>query len=72
MSGPKAGVWCDFATNAKGRDLVSLAAYVNSQSRHEAARWLQGNIMLKNRICGSATGAPTRWASRIAGHGAGA
>jgi putative DNA primase/helicase len=47
VSGPKIGVWCDFATGAKGGDLVSLVAYVKSLSRPEAARWLQANIMRK-------------------------
>jgi hypothetical protein len=44
-SGPKIGVWCDFATNAKGGDLISLVAYVKSLPRAEAARWLRINFM---------------------------
>jgi putative DNA primase/helicase len=45
VSGPKAGVWSDFAANAKGGDLVSLVAYLKSLSRPEAARWIQEHIM---------------------------
>ena len=41
ISGPKAGVWSDFATGAKGGDLISLVGYVKSLSRLEAARWLR-------------------------------
>ena len=41
ISGPKAGVWSDFATSAKGGDRLSLVSYVKSLSRGEAARWLQ-------------------------------
>jgi hypothetical protein len=47
VSGPKVGVWCDFADNAKGGDPVGLVAYVKSLSRPEAARWLRANIMLR-------------------------
>jgi hypothetical protein len=47
VSGPKVGVWCDFADNAKGGDPVGLVAYVKSLSRAEAARWLRANIMLQ-------------------------
>jgi hypothetical protein len=46
VSGPKVGVWCDFAANAKGSDPLSLVAYVKSVSRAEAARWLRTNFML--------------------------
>jgi hypothetical protein len=48
ISGPKAGIWSDFATGAKGGDLVSLVAYLKSLSRRDAFRWLRDNIFKKN------------------------
>jgi hypothetical protein len=44
ISGLKAGVWADFATNDRGGDLASLAAYIKSLSHVEAVRWLRENI----------------------------
>ena len=41
ISGPKAGVWSDFATSDKGGDPLSLVSHVKWISRGEAARWLQ-------------------------------
>lgn len=34
------GAWGDFADDAKGGDMVSLAAYIRSEGNGEAARWL--------------------------------
>jgi putative DNA primase/helicase len=34
------GAWADFADDAKGGDLVSLAAYIRHEGNGEAARWL--------------------------------
>ena len=34
----RSGKWCDFATNDKGGDVVSLAAYLAGSSQIEAAR----------------------------------
>jgi putative DNA primase/helicase len=34
------GAWADFADDAKGGDLVSLAAYIRREGNGEAARWL--------------------------------
>lgn len=34
------GKWADFATDARGGDLISLTAYVNHRSQIDAARWL--------------------------------
>jgi hypothetical protein len=48
ISGQKAGIWSDFATGAKGGDLVSLVAYLKSLSRRDAFRWLRDNIFKKN------------------------
>jgi putative DNA primase/helicase len=48
ISGPKAGFWSDFATDAKGGGLVSLVAYVKSLSRRNAIRWLRKNIFNKD------------------------
>ncbi len=44
-SGPKVGVWSDFASNAKGGDLIGLVAYVKDLSRAEAARWIRTRFM---------------------------
>jgi len=44
ISGPKAGVWSDFATNANGGDSLRLVSYVKSLSRAEAARWIKANV----------------------------
>ncbi len=54
ISGPKAGIWSDFATGAKGGDLVSLVAYLKSMSRRNAIRWLRKNIFNKNSKIASA------------------
>lgn len=35
------GRWADFATGDRGRDVISLAGYLWSLRRLEAARWLQ-------------------------------
>jgi hypothetical protein len=37
-AGPRVGVWADFATGHKGRDVISLAAYLFGLSQTEAAR----------------------------------
>lgn len=34
------GAWADFAADVKGRDLISLAAYIRGGSNSEAALWL--------------------------------
>lgn len=34
------GAWGDFADDAKGGDLVSLAAYIRGEGNGEAARWM--------------------------------
>lgn len=34
------GAWADFADDARGGDLVSLAAYIRHEGNGEAARWL--------------------------------
>ena len=34
------GAWCDFATNDKGGDVISLCAYLLSCSQHEAAQYI--------------------------------
>lgn len=44
ISGPKAGVWSDFATSDKGGDLLMLVSHVKRISRGEAARWIKANI----------------------------
>jgi hypothetical protein len=44
VSGPKSGVWADFAANTKGRDFISLVAYLKSLSRADAVRWIRANI----------------------------
>jgi hypothetical protein len=36
----KSGRWADFATDDRGRDLISLIAYLKSISQYEAARGL--------------------------------
>lgn len=36
----KTGAWGDFAADVKGRDLISLAAYIRGGSNSEAALWL--------------------------------
>ena len=55
ISGPNAGFWSDFAASAKGRDLVSLVAYLKSLSRRDAFRWLRENIFNKNSLSASAS-----------------
>lgn len=40
LEGERAGAWCDFATGARGGDLVSLAAATAGISQSEAARRL--------------------------------
>jgi hypothetical protein len=40
LHGPRAGVWCDFATGERGGDIISLAAAVWTVSQAEAARRL--------------------------------
>jgi len=37
VSGPRAGVWADFATGDKGGDIISLAAYLFELSQTSAA-----------------------------------
>jgi hypothetical protein len=54
ISGQKAGIWSDFATGAKGGDLVSLVAYLKSLPRRDAVRWLRDNIFKKNSRCARA------------------
>jgi hypothetical protein len=54
ISGPKAGIWSDFATGAKGGGLVSLVACLKSLSRRDAVRWLRANIFNKNYLSASA------------------
>ncbi len=36
----RTGLWCDFATNDRGSDPVSLVAYLTASSQVEAARRL--------------------------------
>jgi hypothetical protein len=36
----RTGAWADFATDDKGRDVVSLAAYLSGKKQSEAARAL--------------------------------
>ena len=38
LSGPRTGMWADFATGDKGRDVISLAAYLFGLSQSDAAR----------------------------------
>ena len=38
ISGPRGGIWADFATGDKGADVISLAAYLFGLSQTEAAR----------------------------------
>jgi hypothetical protein len=38
ISGPRAGIWADFATGDKGSDVISLAAYLFGLSQADAAR----------------------------------
>jgi hypothetical protein len=38
IAGPRAGYWADFATSGKGRDVISLVAYVEKIGQSEAAR----------------------------------
>jgi hypothetical protein len=40
LHGTRAGVWCDFATGERGRDVIALAAAVWTVSQGEAARRL--------------------------------
>lgn len=40
LSGNKAGMWADFSTGDKGRDLVSLVAFIDGVSQGDAARRL--------------------------------
>jgi len=40
LHGARAGVWCDFATGERGRDVIALAAAVWTVSQGEAARRL--------------------------------
>jgi len=60
ISGQKAGVWSDFATGAKGGDLISLVGYVKSLSRLEAARWLRANIIRKTESDSASSPQPIR------------
>ncbi len=56
MSGPSAGVWSDFATNDKGRDPLSLVAYIKKVPVAEAAtllnKWLEENRSIVEPDCG--------------------
>jgi hypothetical protein len=38
VAGVRAGAWSDFATGDRGRDVISLVAYVEKIRQHEAAR----------------------------------
>jgi hypothetical protein len=40
LTGNRAGAWADFATNERGGDIISLAAYVHGLSQVEAAKLL--------------------------------
>jgi hypothetical protein len=40
VTGPRAGMWADFATGARGGDPVSLCGYLEGVSQGEAARRL--------------------------------
>lgn len=44
VSGPKVGVWSDFATGDKGRDSVSLVSHFKAISRADAALWIRANV----------------------------
>jgi hypothetical protein len=48
VSGPKVGVWCDFAASVKGHDPISLVAYVRSLKPVEAVHWIRENIVTGN------------------------
>jgi hypothetical protein len=43
----KTGAWADFATDARGRDLVSLVAYLEDISQFAAARLLAAMLGIK-------------------------
>lgn len=49
ISGPKIGVWCDFATGDKGGDVISLVAYIKGCSREKAALILRK--ALRKALC---------------------
>ncbi|MES2616032.1 MAG: hypothetical protein V4591_11530 [Bdellovibrionota bacterium] len=36
----RTGKWCDFATGDRGRDLISLVAFIKGISQHQAAQYL--------------------------------
>src|SRR5262249_16112869 len=40
LSGPRTGMWADFATGERGGDIISLAPYLFDLSQVEAARRL--------------------------------
>ena len=50
------GVWADFATDAKGGDLISLYAYVHGLRQGEAAHQLIERFDLGNHRSGNGTG----------------
>jgi hypothetical protein len=43
----RAGRWADFATNHKGRDIISLAPYLFNLSQAEAARRVAHMLSIK-------------------------
>ena len=47
MTGPRAGIWSDFATGDAGGDIVSLIAYLDGSSQGGAARRLARMIGLE-------------------------
>ncbi len=44
----RSGRWADFATDARGGDVVSLVAYLEGKSQIDAARLLAGMLGLKS------------------------
>ena len=48
LSGPRAGMWADFATDDKGGDVISLAAYLFGLSQSEAARRIANMLGIRH------------------------
>ncbi|WP_260987408.1 hypothetical protein [Roseomonas gilardii] len=49
LYGPRAGMWCDFATGDRGGDVVSLAAAVAGLPQSKAAQKLAEMLRLEGR-----------------------
>lgn len=45
----RSGAWADFATEHRGRDLISLIAYLKSISQYEAAKGLSQMLGVETR-----------------------